>query len=1397
MFAAVQKRINGSRSRPFAKNVLIILSMVFMIFFIVLSMKGIVAYADDDEIKDYSWARRAKSFMTYYNQGTVPDSSGKVGGIGLLRNFDGSDFFVIPGNTGVFVAYDDGVEDGISGWITTKISMASYSHGYEQYFSIPTGTIEAGQKGSNFYHGVYVYTRYGRTLAAMGFDTTAGDSNFSMGRALSGAPIIITYMLSVAVPSLFHIVIEVLRALNPFSLFFSTITYDKIGDKGTFTFGSSTGTFTNTNADNNGALSDVADALRSLYTAVQDLSLYALIPLFMAFAIAGFLLFRKNQNGEYAGRKIKMTVIRLAFIVMGMPLLGSVYTSVLENMSQKVSVGGSATSKMVLSTFIDFESWAANLRLAPPDNGKAYIGSIDATKDNPCGVVDENTLSHLREICARINVTSGSVSGLVAYSQISSAAESGDASGFDSAKAGKITDSSAISSTDILNLLYRYYENEFYLAGAYEMKAKSDIEANESADSNYAIYAATNNPTVENGGQQDLHTGGKTDSDHPNGTQQCYMNGSTIKVVSKDILRQQGAFSGTYNPFANGGLTADITLHDGVNSEDYDIPTSMHFKNDSSGNGGYDSSKIKSDFNQRAGGSANIGYLPADVPDSYREELLKRQLNKFTGITVADKGGLSSMSLYNYLNTEFKTKELICYSTDSASNFVRKQHHSVNLIGTGVTSFLYWFNLLCLCGGMAVVGFGYAFAIIVSNIRRSWQIIFNMPLAMMGALQAIAKMIVYTIVMVIEIIGTIFMYTIMEDFMYGIATIVEKPFNIELQGTSSAIVLPTNSIFAGDDVVTSIGDGITCAGGFSSTVTISLMLLLSSFLLIWMTVNAFRFRKSFVKSVDEMCAKVVNKFVVGNDAGLPSAAGGGRHNSGAGLAPALAQGAAQGMMMHNLDKRDGDKNKDAEANRDAKNGSNASGGSSGSAGKDGAAGSDAEHDVENGVEAGESAETTATDSSSDSESNSSEFDNDNAAMDAESADDTGHTDSDDKAVAAAMDGSPTENKNVDVSADNDKVVNAASGDKSVEATNVDNSSMQDNTTVDDRDNNYTSDNAQEIEHAVEAGDAAVVAGAEAAATVDAAVNGVDAGEDANANDSQANANLADREVESATGDHSVRADESAKAGTNVNASNNINAGNNTSVHGVGSGDSNKPFGKRAQRLQDKYDKKNNKAEQKAVKKEISAAEKSARKEENRMIKANTAAAQKANAAERKANKDLTAASMNAAKNKKAMAQNQLREARSAYQAAMDGHDKNKQAEAKQNLVKARKDFAKANQNAKVASAEHRTASRMAKDSHIAMSNMATGAKGMVERMDNSTKSAQMAVKGAGQTAVNKGKAAANKAAPVVKTAGKVAGTAAKAAGVTAAVAVGATALTAAAVTKTAENIYDTTVDDSF
>ena len=72
-------------------------------------------------------------------------------------------------------------------------------------------------------------------------------------------------------------------------------------------------------------------------------------------------------------------------------------------------------------------------------------------------------------------------------------------------------------------------------------------------------------------------------------------------------------------------------------------------------------------------------------------------------------GGLSHMSLYNYLNTSFGSGSLTLYSTtDSTSLFTREQHRSVNLIGgDGFLSIAYWLNAVTLLLSFTVIGFVY------------------------------------------------------------------------------------------------------------------------------------------------------------------------------------------------------------------------------------------------------------------------------------------------------------------------------------------------------------------------------------------------------------------------------------------------------------------------------------------------------------------------------------------------------------------------------------------------------------------------------------------------------------------------------------------------------------------
>src|SRR5699024_9069666 len=80
---------------------------------------------------------------------------------------------------------------------------------------------------------------------------------------------------------------------------------------------------------------------------------------------------------------------------------------------------------------------------------------------------------------------------------------------------------------------------------------------------------------------------------------------------------------------------------------------------------------------------------------------------------------LSPLAMYNYLNTDFGSTSLHTYSSGrSSSEATRSVHNSVSMVGTGTMSFIYWFNAVVLLGAFVTIGFGYAFAMIIGNLRR-------------------------------------------------------------------------------------------------------------------------------------------------------------------------------------------------------------------------------------------------------------------------------------------------------------------------------------------------------------------------------------------------------------------------------------------------------------------------------------------------------------------------------------------------------------------------------------------------------------------------------------------------------------------------------------------------------
>ncbi|MEU4090600.1 hypothetical protein [Streptomyces aureus] len=66
------------------------------------------------------------------------------------------------------------------------------------------------------------------------------------------------------------------------------------------------------------------------------------------------------------GAAATMPIVRIVFIGVGLPLIGSMHTGVLDKFDNSVLGQHAGPTRVVLSTYVDFEAWMMNDRLAIP-----------------------------------------------------------------------------------------------------------------------------------------------------------------------------------------------------------------------------------------------------------------------------------------------------------------------------------------------------------------------------------------------------------------------------------------------------------------------------------------------------------------------------------------------------------------------------------------------------------------------------------------------------------------------------------------------------------------------------------------------------------------------------------------------------------------------------------------------------------------------------------------------------------------------------------------------------------------------------------------------------------------------------------------------------------------------
>ncbi|WP_431872691.1 hypothetical protein [Nocardiopsis eucommiae] len=716
---------------------------------------------EEDELDSLSFYRLSSSMTALFSTAQEPGNTIELGGNweALIQN---------PASSGSMLGYPDEQYNILRGWIDSRNAQSSNDVGY--------GSL-VGAQGSGFDHasGARNYALFGASLNGLGLDSTSSGLALGFSSWMMGGIVLILFMVAAAIDSLWSIILSTLILLNPFRLIYDGVQATSGQNFADNMTGGQGGSDTNWLTDNFVALVGYG------YGLLVGISWAVLLPVFLGVFVMGLLLFKRMDRGAAT----KKFLIRFVFISVGVPIIGAMYSGVLNSMQEATNEGNSAATEVVFSTFLDFESWAMRERLRVPSGA---VIEWDVKDQAPSG----DSQIAVRDTALLINANSlGFSEGRVRLSGEEATWGSdmlaGDSSTYE--------DSHYAAVSDMLN---RYMNVHHVNAASFESESKSTVAAEDMENATSWFDEYMERPSS----LQDLEDA----------------QSNPLLSVAPD-----------------SGLTANREMASGENRSD-----KIHF-------------------------------------------ISERGTQAACGRKIADTGGvpaacnLAPLAMYNYLNTDFGPTSYTSYSSGkSTSEATRYIHNSVNLVGTGIMSFIYWIHAVVLLGAFVVIGLGYSLGLLMANIRRTFQLIGSIPFAVVGVVSGIAKFIIYTVAMIMEILVTIFLYKLVLALLLAMPEIISAPFSGALTGNEA----PAPPAFV---------EFLQQSGFLHMVVT-----LVSIVAVILFTIMAMRVRKTLVKAVEDGVTKAVEKFVDSKaqtppntmrphrpGSGKASAAGGNRSMNGA------------------------------------------------------------------------------------------------------------------------------------------------------------------------------------------------------------------------------------------------------------------------------------------------------------------------------------------------------------------------------------------------------------------------------------------------------------------------------------------------------------------------------------
>lgn len=425
-----------------------------------LTMIGGSAYAGKGKAEKYDFYTLSSNVTAYFSDATKPGE-----GDGLSADEGWTTIAQNASEGGNLLGYGDDDVSSFSGWLVSKATGSSNTVGYD---SLKVRENDSSSANSS-YSGVLAYAQYGSLLNALGLDSTSTGLGLHFQNMAFGSIMALLYLLAGGIDTIFSAVIWLLETLNPFKFFFSAISASSTAMANGMTGGQGVPVW----------MQSLDTWFSGWYQALVNLSWTVLIPLFLFVFIISSLMWKKGN----ALGGLKKLVIRVLFLGVGLPLIGSMYTASLGVMKDATAGAGMGATRVVISTFVDFENWAKKDRLAVPDNATLQW---DSSKQAPTGA----SVNKLRQTTVAINKLANSG----AFSSVSDIDVSGlgsistEAAKADTTSSGGLKDFTYVAA---MEMLLRYTTAQSYQASDFDTAIKGRISQQASSGQEQVKSCAT------------------------------------------------------------------------------------------------------------------------------------------------------------------------------------------------------------------------------------------------------------------------------------------------------------------------------------------------------------------------------------------------------------------------------------------------------------------------------------------------------------------------------------------------------------------------------------------------------------------------------------------------------------------------------------------------------------------------------------------------------------------------------------------------------------------------------------------------------------------------------------------------------------------------------------------